>query len=77
MNYHIKLSQGKSTVIQLYCSFELIYVNPQLIAMASMDMMNHSDAGHSAEPHVKYNNFVDSEDSPAPSGKGPLSKLKK
>ena len=46
-------------------------------AMASMDMMNHNDAAHSAEPHVKYNNFVDSEDSPGPSGKGPLSKLKK
>ncbi|KAL5250985.1 hypothetical protein ACHWQZ_G016645 [Mnemiopsis leidyi] len=45
--------------------------------MASMDMMNHNDTAHSAEPHVKYNNFVDSEDSPGPSGKGPLNKLKK
>jgi len=44
--------------------------------MASTDMMNHNDAGHSAEPHVKYNNFVNTEDSPGPSGKGPLSKLK-
>ena len=43
--------------------------------MASMDTMNHSS--HSAEPHVKYNNFVDSEAGPAPSGKGPLSKMKK
>lgn len=45
--------------------------------MASTDMMNHNDVGCSGEPHVKYNNFVDTDASPGPSGKGPLNKLKK
>lgn len=44
--------------------------------MASMDMMNHSDASRSGEPHVKYNNFIDPE-APSASGKGPMGKTKR
>ena len=62
----------------IYIIFDLEHVSYHTTSsMASTDMMNHNDAGHSAEPHVKYNNFVNTEDSPGPSGKGPLSKLKK
>ena len=44
--------------------------------MASMGMMNLSDAG--PEPHVKYNNFVEEGgSSSSSSGKTPSNKMKK